>query len=117
MPPAPFSRPLPTPVDGWRGGLRGRVTWRRWPGAVDTSGLHALLRASGLPREELLHMGCPPHLLRSGAPSITPIDEAAAILGRIAWDALYGTHGDVWCRADEHAGQRLGVLVIREWFA
>lgn len=90
---------------------------QRW---VETSGLHALLRASGLPREELLHYGADPALLSSSAPTFTPAETAAPLLGRIVWDAVFG---DAYGRAYVHGPLRatlciqLGNRVIAEWFS
>ena len=117
----PFTPPLPAPTDphGWRGGVRVGPTWAIACGCVYTSGLHHLLRAAQLPREELLHMGASRHLLRSSAPLLTPIDEAAALLGRIVWDAQYGHRGTVWSDKAHYVARAnvLGYRVLDMWFA
>lgn len=117
--PPPFAPPLPAPPRcGWRGGLRCAPTWYQSPSLdfIATSGLHALLRASGLPREELLHMGAPHWLLSSSAPGLTRSEAAAKLLGRIVWDRIFGEAGQAF--GDQHALIRLlGRGVIAEWFA
>lgn len=85
---------------------------------VSTSGLHELLRAAGLPREELLHMGATHALLSSSAPAWTARELAAALLGRIVWDAIWGSDGFAYNgRISAPLCRIYGAGVIEEWFS
>lgn len=110
----PFIVPLKTPScpAAWRGGKRGPPSFCRYEGAwITRSGVHALLRAAGLPRAELLHMGATRELLaNSGAP--LDAAKAAPLLGRIVADsaAHYGHETPGTCA-------EIGAAVIEEWFS
>lgn len=109
-----------TPPCAWQGGFHRPPTWVRvrFNGALDAAGVHLLLRASGLPRAELLHMGAPAWLLDPGCLPYVPEEIVLPLLGRIVWDATFGEEGCVWteCSVDRHAAVHHGRVVIKRWF-
>lgn len=85
--PAPFDALREPDPEGWRGGRKAPPAWRRnATGEVDAAGFHALLRSAGLPRAELLHMGCPAWALDRSGPLWIPLMTAAPLLGKIVLD-------------------------------
>jgi hypothetical protein len=114
----PFTRPLPTPTCpmAWSDG-HWDATWWRATNTIDRGGVHALLRAAGLPEAELLHMGASRAMLRPGSDPL-PMKWVAPLLGRIVLDRQFDQHGG---RFQSNCGSRvqvklLGMQVIEEWF-
>jgi hypothetical protein len=100
----------------WSDGQRDG-TWWRAINTIDRGGVHALLRAAGLPEAELLHMGASRAMLRPGSDPL-PMKWVAPLLGRIVLDRQFDQHGG---RFQSNCGSRvqvklLGMQVIEEWF-
>lgn len=114
---APFDPPLTESECrlAWRGGLRRPPTWARDPALllVDTAGVHALLRAAGLPREELLHMGWGAWALGPSAPLTISERVVAPLLGRVVLDTR---HGAPWTQDMLRDATAAGQLVLERWF-
>lgn len=108
----PFVSPLqkPTCPVAWRGGKRGPPSFSRLGDMVSRSGVHELIRAAGLPRAELLHMGATVELLANSSWPLAVAD-VAPLLGRIAADsgAHYGHDTPGTC-------SEIGAAIIEEWF-
>lgn len=92
--------------------------WMRKGGCVSTGGLLVLLESAVLPKAELLHMGATASLLGHHPASLTPVEVAAALLGRVAWDACDGACGCVWRGSSAQAAgaEALGRFIINELF-
>jgi hypothetical protein len=100
----------------WSDGQRDG-TWWRAINTIDRGGVHALLRAAGLPEAELLHMGASRAMLRPGSDPL-PMKWVAPLLGRIVLDRQFDEHGGHF---QSNCGSRvqvklLGMQVIEEWF-
>ncbi len=123
-----FVRPLPPPAEGgWRGGLTRPAKWTLQGDMVDRAAFHALLRASGLPREELLALGCTAAELGQGR--ALPASRVARLLGaavmeilhpevgeHIAW--LAGTDGSrpsSYCEIGPFGGLEVNIPALAEW--
>ena len=90
--------------------------WMRKGGCVSTGGLLVLLESAVLPKAELLHMGATASLLGHRPAPLTPVEVAAYLLGRIAWDAAYGTQGSAYDASDQYDVMKLGHDAIHGWF-
>lgn len=118
---SPFVPPLqkPTCPVAWRGGKRGPPSFTRLGDMVSRSGAHELIRAAGLPRPELLHMGATVELLANSSWPLAVAD-VAPLLGRIALDVMRSRTGDPSYYDgdlhDELCVQAFGEAVIEEWF-
>lgn len=103
----------------WRGGSRIAPSWCYWQliAAVDGVGFHALVRAAGLPRAELIHMGATPELLSSSSRPVT-IEHAAPLLGRIELDREYDSTGGHYAdiQHEQAYALQLGLSVIARHF-
>jgi hypothetical protein len=112
----------------WHGGVRTRPTFRRHPNlppamapALDAAGVHALLRAAGLPEAELRHMGAGRAVLEPETPWIAE-RLALELLGRIAFDAEAAIGGVGWGYAwlgdgaQRARAAQLGAQAVRRWF-
>lgn len=118
--PAPFTHATPSPCRlAWTGGSDLPPEWRYSAGtsAVDRAGFHALVRAAGLPIAELRRMGFKDSELAEGLADV-PVERAARLLGRIAWDAIWGAAGDCWHDASgqQMVALSLGLKAVRAWF-
>lgn len=113
----PFTQPLRTSTckAAWRGGKRGPASWASTPAWLSRSGVHTLLRAAGLPRAELLHMGATDEMLRPASEPLRFAD-VVPLLGRIVWD-VYMHNGEETEPISDRLACELGAAVIEEWFS
>lgn len=113
---APFDDLTESPCRlAWHGGLRRAPTWARDPELLllDTAGVHVLLRAAGLPRAELLHMGWREWALSASAPATISERLVAPLLGRaVLDDCTFAPWSDALLR---HA-TGLGHKVLERYF-
>lgn len=123
--PSPFTAPLSTAwrTDpfAWKGGKHRQPTWLKLPGkrapALDTAGVHALLRAACLPRAELLHMGWLDRELAPDADLWLSEHRVVPLLGHIWHDAVVlNLTGAAWDGSEWRQIRGLGHKIVNEWF-
>lgn len=117
------ARRLPPSTDqfAWLGGVWSTPVWRRWLAidSVDRAGFHAILRWAGLPEAELRFMSLGYSTALSERGSLVPCEAAAYLLGRIAWDMVYGDRcGTAFDGSAEQTSlvYAMGRQVLDRWF-